>query len=485
VTGHLLVSTAVLIIAMVAARFLPLTARTRYAVLFCGIAKFAVPTAVFRFLPAAAVPAPLRILGGGTAALAAQTASRVDWIPIAWAAMALLLIGRWLLLRTRTVSAALRSPTAPSARELAAVREARVAMRISVAVDSIRSPICEAPAVLRIVRPVIVLPAHGCDDLSDAELRSLVLHECAHVRRRDNLASLLQAVATSLLWFHPLVWMASRALTIAREEACDEAVADAMHDTDAYVSALTKICHAIAAPRTAGASCMASAKIKERMEHLMSYETIKGKAWPHRAMLALGIVTIALSTLAATATSQTQAEKYGLAYTVDPIGKQLTFNVTVTNQTTGEVVAQPRLTTQAGVRGRIESGNVSGAAGSPSIQITVDPKTDGSGTITLDVFENETLVQHSEERYAPGAAPRRYTGEPVSINLKDADLRDVLATFGQLTGLTIDMASDVTASVTVNVVGVPWDRVLDDILNQHGLVAEIDGKTIHVKKQKE
>jgi beta-lactamase regulating signal transducer with metallopeptidase domain len=485
VIEHLLVSTAILAVAMAAARFLPLTARTRYAVLLCGVAKFAVPTAVFRFVPATAVPAPLRILGGGAAGVAAPSSSSIHWIPIVWATIALLLLGRWLLLRTRTIATALREPAAVSARELAAVRDGRATMRIDVAVDAIRSAICEAPAVLRIVRPVIVLPAHGCDELSDDELRSLVLHECAHVARRDNLAAVLQMLAASLLWFHPLVWLASRALAVAREEACDEAVADAMHGTDAYVSALTKICHAIVAPRTAGASCMASTKMKERMEHLMSYQTIKGKAWSHRAMLALGAGMIALSTLAATATSQTQAEKYRLAYTVDPIGNQLTFNVTVTNQMTGEVVAHPRLTTRAGVRGRMEPGNEVGPAGSPRIQITVDPRIDGSGTITLDVFENETLVQHSEESYAPGAAPRRYTGEPVSINLKDADLRDVLATFGQLTGHTIDMASDVTASVTVNVVNVPWDRVLDDILNRHGLVAEIDGKTIHVTKKKE
>ncbi|HEU4889158.1 MAG TPA: M56 family metallopeptidase [Thermoanaerobaculia bacterium] len=383
---HLIVSTVVLAVAMAAARFLPLTARTRYAVLLCGIAKFAVPTAVFRFLPVEVIPAALRTFGGGAAAtIGAQPAPRIEWIPIAWAAIALLLLARWLLLRTRTVSAALRSPAPASPREVAAVREARVTMRVGVAVDAIRSPICEAPAVLRIVRPVIVLPAHGCDDLAEDELRSLVLHECAHVARHDNLGSVLQALATSLLWFHPLVWMASHALTIAREEACDEAVADAMHDSAAYVSALTKICRTITAPRTAGASCMASAKIKERMEHLMSYETIKGKAWSHRVILVVGVLMIALSTFA-TAAPESQDEK-------------------------------------------------------------------------------------------------TYDGQPISMKLKAADIHDVLKTFGELTGLTFDVASDVKASVTMEVVDVPWDKVLDDLLNEHGLIGEIDGNTIHVRKR--
>jgi beta-lactamase regulating signal transducer with metallopeptidase domain len=386
VIEHLIVSTVVLAVAMLAARFLPMTARTRYAVLLCGIAKFAVPTAVFRFVPVEVIPTALRTFGGATpATIGADPTPRFEWLPIAWAAIALLLIGRWLLLRTRTVSAALRSPASASAREIAAVREARATMRIGVAVDAIRSPICEAPAVLRIVRPVIVLPSQGCDALTDDELRSLVLHECAHVARQDNLASVLQAFATSLLWFHPLVWMASRALTIAREEACDEAVADAMHGSDAYLSALTKVCQAILAPRTAGASCMASAKIKERMEHLMSYEMIKVKAWSHRAILVLGVLLIALSTFAAT-TTESQDEK-------------------------------------------------------------------------------------------------NYDGQPISMRLKDADIHDVLKTFGQLTGLNFDVASDVKGSVTMEVVDVPWDKVLDDMLNEHGLVGEIDGKTIRVRNK--
>lgn len=481
-TEHLLVSSALLALAMAASHLLPLTARTRYAVLLGGLAKFAIPTAVFRFLPVEALPTAIRTLGGGANAIAAQTATRIPWIPMAWAAVALLLLTRWLLLRTRTVAAALRSPTPASARELAAVREARATMRIRVAIDVLRSPICEAPAVLRVIRPVIVLPAHGCDDLSDEELRSLVLHECAHVARHDNLAAFLQAFATSLLWFHPLVWLASRALIITREESCDEAVADAMHDTGAYVSALTKICHAIAAPRTAGASCMASAKIRERMEHLMSYESIKRKAWSHRATITMGIVVLALSTIAATAsTAATQEEKYALAYTMDPIGNALTYNITVTDRATGEVLSQPRLTTRPGVKASATSGS-EGRGQAREIQVTIVPDIVGSGTITLEVTEEGKVVQHTVRTYAAGAVARKYTGEPISINLKMADIHDVLKTFAQITGLTIDIAPDIAGSVTIDVVDMPWDRALEMMLQQNGLVAKIDGKTIHITK---
>lgn len=387
--AHLLVSTLVLAAVLVAVRLLPLTARTRYALLFCGLAKLFVPTAVIPLLPAEAVPQPLRILGGGGGTATPAASTGIDWLPVVWGAVAAAVLFRWLLLRRRTIAAALRACSAPSQRELDSLREARAALRLPVAIDLVRSPVSEAPAVLRVIRPVIALPSQGCENLDDDELRSLLLHECAHVARHDNFAAVLQALATSLLWFHPLVWMTSRALTIAREEACDEAVADVMHQHDAYLSALDKLCHAIVA-RPAGASCMANAHLKERIGHLMSYTNIRSRSWSHRGIVAAGLILIALSTFAGA------------------------------SQPASQPVSQP--------------------AESP------------------------------------------YSGEPVSLSLKDADLRDVMNTFEQITGIDITVAEGIEAKVTIEVVDMPWDQALEQMLAQHGLKAVIEGKTIRVTR---
>lgn len=474
---HLIVSTIVLIVAMLAARFLPLTARTRYAILFCGLAKFAIPTAVFRFVPVEVLPPVMRTFGGNAAAAINVTpAKRIDWLVLAWLVVASLLLARWLLLRTRTIAAALPAPTPPSPRELAAVADARATLRVASTIDVLRSPICEAPAVLRIVRPVIALPAQGCDDLSDGELRSLVLHECAHVARHDNFAALLQALATSLLWFHPLVWMASHALTNAREEACDERVADAMHGTDAYVSALSKLCHAIAAPRAAGASCMAGANLRERMEHLMSYESIRSKAWPHRAMIAIGIVAIAATTFAATMPEPKQ-RPYSVKFDVTlPAANQFTFDAEVTDTASGTVVSAPRLTTQSGVPGTMSTKLDDGR----EIRLRMQARTLDDAEAYLEVRKDDKVLQ----RTLYTRSQKTYDGEPVSLTLQDADIRDVLKTFGQLTDLTFVVAPDVEGSVTTRVEGVPWDKALDDLLDQHGLVGEIDGTIVHVRNKR-
>jgi beta-lactamase regulating signal transducer with metallopeptidase domain len=474
VTEHLLVSTVILALAMLAARVLPLKARTRYAVLLAGIMKFAIPTAVFRLLPIDVQTAP-RIFGGDPARVPAP-AERLDWLAIAWAAIATIVFARWLLLRTRTIAAALRAPSPASPRELVAVADARIALKLCIPIDVIRSPICEAPAMLRIVRPVIALPAHRCDDLSDGELRSLALHECAHVARHDNFAALLQSLATSLLWFHPLVWLASHALTIAREEACDETVADAMHQTDDYLSALTKIGHNLAAPRTAGVSCMASANIRERMEHLMSYETIQGKAWSHRMTVVVGLIVIAASTFAVAQPVLGKERPYSLTYTVSNEGTTYFVDMRVIENATGAVVFKPRLTSHAGIPVTIQTGTQGGPR---EFTIKGSVAEGGAADLTLEVQEDGKLVQRTLYTHDH----KTYDGQPISIQLKDADLRDVLTTFGELTGIRFDVASDVSGIVTVDATDVPWDQMLEVILNQNNLIGELDGNTMHIRRK--
>jgi len=77
---------------------------------------------------------------------------------------------------------------------------------------------------------------------------------------------------------------------------------------------------------------------------------------------------------------------------------------------------------------------------------------------------------------------RVFTGDPISLNLKDADIKDVIRTFAQLTGLNIAVDPDVTGSVTVDFVDVPWDQALDLILRQNNLSFALEGNVMRVGK---
>ncbi|HUP47127.1 MAG TPA: type IV pilus secretin PilQ [Thermoanaerobaculia bacterium] len=75
---------------------------------------------------------------------------------------------------------------------------------------------------------------------------------------------------------------------------------------------------------------------------------------------------------------------------------------------------------------------------------------------------------------------RVFTGDPISLNLKDADIKDVLRTFAQLTGLNIAVDPQVQGAVTVDFVDVPWDQALDLILRQNGLTYILEGNVMRV-----
>src|SRR6266545_549126 len=85
---------------------------------------------------------------------------------------------------------------------------------------------------------------------------------------------------------------------------------------------------------------------------------------------------------------------------------------------------------------------------------------------------------------APKTAPRtsgaRYAGEPISLDLKDADLKDVLRTFAELTKLNIAIDPDVRGSVTLRLHDVPWDQALDVILRINGLGYVLEGNILRV-----
>jgi beta-lactamase regulating signal transducer with metallopeptidase domain len=79
------------------------------------------------------------------------------------------------------------------------------------------------PMVWGIFRSHLLLPAAAAE-WPDARLRGVLVHELAHLRRRDPLALLIAQLALALYWFNPLAWFAVRRLRAEQERACDDFV---------------------------------------------------------------------------------------------------------------------------------------------------------------------------------------------------------------------------------------------------------------------
>ncbi len=77
---------------------------------------------------------------------------------------------------------------------------------------------------------------------------------------------------------------------------------------------------------------------------------------------------------------------------------------------------------------------------------------------------------------------KRFTGEPISLELKDADIKDVLRTFAKITGLNVVVDPDVSGSVTVNLENVPWDQCLDIVLRVNRLDYVVENNVLRVAR---
>jgi type IV pilus assembly protein PilQ len=80
----------------------------------------------------------------------------------------------------------------------------------------------------------------------------------------------------------------------------------------------------------------------------------------------------------------------------------------------------------------------------------------------------------------PAGPGRTYTGDPVSLDFQNADLRAVLRTFAEISGLNIVIDPTVQGSVDVALRDVPWDQALDQILRANKLGYVVDGTIVRI-----
>jgi Zn-dependent protease with chaperone function len=95
-----------------------------------------------------------------------------------------------------------------------------------------------SPAAIGFFQPAIVFPAGLLSQLSVEEIKVILLHELAHLRRWDDWTNLGQKIVKALFFFHPAVWWIENRLTLEREMACDDIVLAHTTSPRAYASSL-------------------------------------------------------------------------------------------------------------------------------------------------------------------------------------------------------------------------------------------------------
>jgi beta-lactamase regulating signal transducer with metallopeptidase domain len=204
-------------------------------------------------------PTGAAVAGGERAQVSAAPARGASWslpeiLLVVWLAGVTLVLTAYVVARVQVARLARRAVpvTAPEWLGLRDVLAAQLDLDCHVTLLALSGQ--AMPMTWGTWRPVILLPADA-DGWSEARRHDVLLHELAHVERRDCLTHLIAVLATAVYWFHPLVWVAARGLRVERERACDDRVIAGGARPSEYAEHLLEIAHACAArPVTAFAS---------------------------------------------------------------------------------------------------------------------------------------------------------------------------------------------------------------------------------------
>jgi len=250
------------------------------------------------------------------------------WLALVWLAGATVMIGR----AGFQVAGAerLRRASQPfqDARIAELLAEARkavgLARRVRVAVtDKLTSP-----AVVGVLVPTLILPLSLTSTLSPEQIRFILLHELAHIRRGDYFANLFQLFAEALLFFNPAVWWMSRQMRIEREACCDALAIELSGAPADYARTLVHVAENVLSPASAAALAFGDKRepssLADRVQRVLvpGYRPRLRLTW--RAMLAALFVGGTLLTLSAIGTRVTVAAILSPEQRVERIEKKMT-----------------------------------------------------------------------------------------------------------------------------------------------------------------
>lgn len=125
------------------------------------------------------------------------------------------------------------------------------------------------PMTWGILEPTLLVPA-ASTDWPEWKCRNILLHELAHVERRDCLTQLVAQIACAVYWFNPLVWLAAHRMRVERELACDDRVISAGSPASDYAANLLDVARSLRAPSFTSPTAIAMARPSQLSGRLLA-----------------------------------------------------------------------------------------------------------------------------------------------------------------------------------------------------------------------
>lgn len=158
--------------------------------------------------------------------------------------------------------------------------------------DSIRTPMAGG-----LTRPTVFLPTSALA-WTDERRDMILAHELSHLAGRDPLRHIAARLAVALYWFHPLAWVAAREASVAREQACDEAVLALGTRPSSYAQALLDFADASSLPGRALAALpiVERSLLEKRLMAILTDDRSRTRrSRPLIPITAIGILAIAVA----------------------------------------------------------------------------------------------------------------------------------------------------------------------------------------------
>ena len=164
---------------------------------------------------------------------------------------------------------------APSPRILEICQDLQRQLGLNRAIRYLECGWLQAPAAIGWIRPIVLLPVFALTGLSEVQLRAVIAHELAHIRRLDSLVNLLQILIETLLFYHPAIWWLNKRIRAERELCCDEIAVSLTGNRLEYAKALTLMADWERPPALAMAANRGP--LSERIFHILGKKPFGGR----------------------------------------------------------------------------------------------------------------------------------------------------------------------------------------------------------------
>ncbi|PYX42798.1 MAG: hypothetical protein DMG81_00955 [Acidobacteria bacterium] len=110
----------------------------------------------------------------------------------------------------------------------------------------------------------------------------------------------------------------------------------------------------------------------------------------------------------------------------------------------------------------------------------MQPQAAQAASSAIQPAVNLAAEQKTQMSQTPASSGPKYTGEPISVNLKDVDLKDFFRLVHEISGLNVVLDPNVHGTLTIVLDDVPWDQALDIVLKNNDLARELEGNVLRI-----